>query len=80
MTYDEKWSYPYEQVENYILTCGAIKTGSTYTLPECIVVLEALPPRLIGHLEFPSTRVLIDGPGADEFYKGFFLNFLSGGA
>lgn len=80
MTYDEKWSYSYEQIEDYVLECGAIKTGSTYTLPECIVVLEALPPRLTGHLEFPSTRVIIDGSGAAEFYKGFFLNFLSGGA
>lgn len=80
MTYSGDWGYTYNQIESYILDCGAVKTGSSYELPDCFIRLEALPPRSVGRLSFPHTRVVIDGPGAEEFYHAFFLHFLSGGA
>lgn len=88
MTYDENWSYPYDQIEAYILSCGAkkeslnrpfVSRGSRYVLDDCEVIIEALPDRPVGLLVFPNTRIRIDGPGADEFYRGFRLRFISGG-
>ncbi len=88
MTYDEKWSYTYEQIEEYVMSCGAKKAGPCgpdasyvcrYILPDCEVTLEALPDRPMGNLVFPNTRIRIEGPGADSFYHGFRLRFISGG-
>lgn len=95
MNYDQVWSYTYDQIEAYVLGQGANKEcivpggrapadcdasiSAQYTLCDCTVILQALPDRSLGHLVFPRTRVLIDGPGAEEFYHGFYLNFLSGG-
>lgn len=79
MIIDEKWSYTYEQIEEYLLGCGASKSGTVYSLDDCTVRLESLPDRPFGHLTFPQTRVIIEGPGAAEFYRLFRLNFLTGG-
>lgn len=79
MRYDEKWSYSYDQLEEYILGRGAKKEEGSYLLEDCVVYLEALPPRRVGRLEFPVTGVIIEGTGAESFYRGFFLRFLSGG-
>lgn len=79
MFIDEKWSYTYEQIERYLLECGAIKDGAVYSLEDCSVRLESLPDRSSGHLTFPQTRVIFDGDGAETFYHGFRLRFLNGG-
>lgn len=78
--YDETWSYPYEQIEKYLFTCGAAYDGFVYSLEECEVTLRSLPDRVIGKLHLPQTRITISGPGSEAFYHGFYLNFLSGGA
>lgn len=79
MIIDERWSYTYEQIHEYLLECGAIQNGALYSLVDCTVQLEALPDRPFGLLSFPQTRILIQGPGADNFYHGFRLRFLTGG-
>lgn len=79
MIIDEKWSYTYGQIEEYLLGSGASKNGAVYSLENCLVTLEALPDRPAGLLTFPQTRVIIEGSGAQEFYRRFRLNFLTGG-
>lgn len=79
MRIDEKWSYTYEQIEEYLLECGASKNGAVYSLADCEVRLQDLPNRPFGRLTFPQTRVIIEGTGAAEFYRRFRLNFLTGG-
>lgn len=104
MRYDEKWSYTYDEIEEYLLSCGAIRksTGNPdalivadpgahpepiidsdeyyeFEMPDCKVILVPMPERPFGHFTFPQTRLMIDGPGSEVFYRGFLLNFLTGG-
>ena len=79
MVYDEIWSYTHDQIEQYLYSNGAVYDGAFYCLDECTVALEALPSRRLGHFDFPQTRIMVDGPGADRFYHGFRLQFLTGG-
>lgn len=46
----------------------------------CMIELEAMPARFVGKLGLPNTRVRIEGPAAEAFYRKFYLRFLSGGA
>ncbi len=80
MDHDEIWSYSYERIQEYLLSLGADMDGDIYSLPACTVALESLPDRQLGGLSFARTRVRIEGPGSEEFYHGFRLHFLSGGA
>ena len=81
MIYDEKWSYAYGRIREYLLEQGAREHGDVFDLADCTVTLEALPDRKVGELGFEQTRVRIEGPGADDFYHHHFkLKFLSGGA
>lgn len=87
MYYDEKWSYEYEQIEAYVLSCGAARRTDTDSAVfdidcdagSCVITLIALPQRPVGLISFPQTRIKIEGPGAEAFYHGFFLHFISGG-
>lgn len=109
MYYDEKWSYEYEQIEAYVLSCGAVRRAATDSSQgvetaccamsgfaavdtassavfdiandsgSCVITLIALPQRPVGLISFPQTRIKIEGPGAEAFYHGFFLHFISGG-
>lgn len=78
-SYDEIWSYTCEQIEEYLLSRGALKKEDAYCADGCSIVLEALPDRKAGALALPRTRVRMEGPGAEEFHHAFLLNFLSGG-
>ena len=80
MSYDEKWSYSADRIEEYILSLGASGNDHIFVLDACTVRLEPLPDRQVGMLTFPQTRIIIEGPGAETFYHDFYLHFLSGGA
>lgn len=88
MIYDETWSYSYDRIEQYLSDCGAARgevscdssDGSVYLLENCEVTISPLPERTVGKLSLPQTRIRISGPGSEDFYHGFYLHFLSGGA
>ena len=71
MRYDEVWSYSREQISEYLQECGP---------QSCHIYMESRPDHVVGPLTFPRTRVVIEGPGAEEFHHQFRLHFLSGGA
>lgn len=80
MKYSEIWAYSYEKIRAYLLELGATETGCEFVLPDCRIVLESLPERMISGLSFPQTHVKIGGSEADRIHHQFKLHFLSGGA
>lgn len=80
MNYSEIWAYSYEKIRAYILELGAKEFGCEFILPDCRIVIECLPDRMISGLIFPQTRVQISGSEADRIHHQFKLHFLSGGA
>lgn len=69
--YDEIRSVPEKRIREYFASAG---TGG------CEIAVTPMPERQIGRLSFPQTRVVIEGERAEEVYRAFSLNFLSGGA
>lgn len=81
MNYDEIWSFPFDQIDAYLMERGAVKKENTYMIGECCIKIEALSQRPVGNtLSLPQTRVQMKGAGADTVHRGFHMHFLSGGA
>lgn len=78
-SYDEIWCHTCEQIEEYLLDCGAERSGDTFLTAGCRITLQTLPDRCIGSLVLPRTRVRMEGPCSKSFHHAFFLHFLSGG-
>lgn len=71
LRYDEVWSVPAHRVEEFFNNRDCLG---------CTVSVSSLPDRRLGSLSYPQTEVILEGEHAEELYRAFFLNFLSGGA
>ena len=83
MRYEETWAVETARIENYLLKREGAETagGGIYRCKSCMVKLMPLPPRTLGPVEIPRTRVEISGKAeeAEALHRRFFLQFISAG-
>lgn len=78
-SFDEVWSYPLDQIEEFLLQSGFEKREDIYHSDDVCVTLEIKPDHHAGPLALPRVRVRMEGSGAETFHHIFVLHFLSGG-
>ena len=69
--YDEVWSVSARRITEYFNRVGCAG---------CEITVSPLPDRQLGKLNFPQTRVIIEGENAEILHSAFSVNFLCGGA
>lgn len=67
MSFDEVWAVPHEIIEEFFQTHG------------WAAEVTPLPPKKMGSLSLPQTRVIISGQDAEEIHRQFVLHFLTAG-
>ncbi len=83
MIYKEEWAVDITRLERFFLSFenAVLMDNGIINCENCIVRLEALPPRPFGPLKLPRTRLEISGgaESASRLYRAFFIHFISAG-
>ena len=82
MEYKETWAVSLERIERFFREQPDVESAADgFEYKSCRIALTALPPRPLGPVKVPYTRVEMRGGDEDTetIHRRFFLRFVSAG-